>query len=103
MIWNYGLHWHVDRVWWGRPNDRGLLYGATNRNTLEKNAVDFREQIGIYALYADYELVYVGQAGTGGYATLFTRLRDHRSDHLSERWNRFSWFGALYVNEQNKS
>ena len=102
MIWNYGLHWHVDRVWWGRPNKPGVLYGATTRNALEENVVDFREQIGIYALYADYELVYVGQAGTGNFATLFARLRDHRSDHLSERWNRFSWFCALYVNNQNK-
>ena len=36
------------------------------------------------------------------WTALFTRLRDHRSDHLSERWNKFSWFGALYVNEQNQ-
>ena len=102
MIWNYGLHWHVDRVWWGRPGDRGVLCGATSRNASEENSVDFREQIGIYALYADYDLVYVGQAGTEGYATLFSRLRAHRSDHLSERWNRFSWFGVLYVNENNE-
>lgn len=58
MIWNYGLHWHVDRVWWGSPSpgDAGLLYGATNRNAPEEQVVDFREQIGIYALYADYDL-----------------------------------------------
>lgn len=100
MIWNYGLHWHVDRVWWGSPSrgDAGLLYGATNRNAPEGQVVDFREQIGIYALYADYELVYVGQAGTGG-TRLFNRLNAHRSDHLSERWDRFSWFGARGVDD----
>lgn len=99
MIWNYGLHWHVDRVWWGNPGDAGRLSGATNRNAPEGQVVDFREQIGIYALYADYELVYVGQAGTGG-TRLFNRLNAHRSDHLSERWDRFSWFGALCVDDQ---
>jgi hypothetical protein len=26
----------------------------------------------------------------------------HRSDHLSERWNRFSWFGTQWVTAQNK-
>lgn len=101
MIWNYGLHWHVDRVWWGSPSpgDAGILYGAKNRNAPQEHVVDFREQIGIYALYADYELVYVGQAGTGG-TRLFNRLNAHRSDHLSERWDRFSWFGALDVDNQ---
>ncbi len=51
---------------------------------------------GVYALYADYELVYVGQTGAGN-QRLFRRLRDHKKDHLSERWNRFSWFGTQWV------
>jgi hypothetical protein len=28
---------------------------------------------------------------------LFNRLRTHKKDHLSERWNRFSWFGTQWV------
>ncbi|MDN7676479.1 GIY-YIG nuclease family protein [Burkholderia oklahomensis] len=58
--------------------------------------VDFREQRGIYALYAEYELVYVGQTGAGD-DRLFKRLKAHRIDHLSERWDRFSWFGTQWV------
>ena len=95
MIRTFGLHWHIDRVDWGRPNRAGTLLGAA---TAGRNAepVDFRDQRGIYALYADYELVYIGQAGAGD-ARLFSRLKDHKRDHLSQRWNRFSWFGTQWV------
>lgn len=95
MINSYGLHWHVDRVFWGKQHVRGTLLGAASRSA-RAHPVDFREQRGIYALYADYELVYIGQTGAGD-DRLFKRLRYHKSNHLSERWNRFSWFGTQWV------
>ncbi|VAY87154.1 GIY-YIG nuclease family protein [Ferrovum myxofaciens] len=98
MIKSYGLHWHIDRVDWGKPNKSGTLEGAASR-TRRANPVDFREQRGIYVLYADYELVYIGQAGAGN-DRLFKRLKAHKSDHLSERWNRFSWFGTQRVTKE---
>lgn len=58
--------------------------------------IDFREQRGIYVLYSEFETVYIGQTG-GGVQRLFVRLRQHLSDHLSERWDRFSWFGTQRV------
>jgi hypothetical protein len=86
MIKCYGLHWHIDRVFWGRPHVPGRLEGyPKNRANI---VIDFRDQIGIYALYADYDLVYVGQTGSGN-QRLFERLRWHRRNHLAERWNRF--------------
>ena len=100
MIRTYGVHWHADRVFWGRQKKRGTLWGAASRSSRAK-AVDFREQRGIYALYAEYELVYVGQTGAGS-DRLFSRLKAHRSDHLSERWDRFSWFGTQWVTQQHK-
>ena len=99
MIRSYGLHWRVDRVFWGRPNVAGTLRGAASRSRNARK-VDFREQRGIYVLYADYELVYVGQTGAG-VDRLFNRLKSHKSDHLSERWNRFSWFGTQWVTRAN--
>ena len=95
MIRSYGLHWRTDRVNWGKNGVAGTLIGLASRS---RNAhhVDFREQRGIYALYADYELVYLGQTGAGD-ARLFSRLKTHKIDHLSERWNRFSWFGTQRV------
>ena len=38
MIWNYGLHWHVDRVW-GPRYDSGALYGVLNRSASEDEVV----------------------------------------------------------------
>ena len=95
MIRSYGVHWHVDKVFWGRQNNPGSLLGAASRSS-QAVKVDFRPQRGIYALYANYELVYVGQTGAGE-DRLFNRLKFHTTDHLAERWDRFSWFGTQWV------
>jgi hypothetical protein len=95
MIKSYGLHWHIDHVFWGRSHVSGTLLGTASRSP-KAHRVDFRNQRGIYALYADYDLVYVGQTGVGN-DRLFNRLKTHKTDHLSERWNRFSWFGTQWV------
>ena len=54
-----------------------------------------RNYVGIYCLYGGGELIYVGKAGLGTKSTLFKRLKDHRTDYMSGRWNKFSWFGCL--------
>lgn len=95
MIRSYGLHWRLDRVFWGKQNVPGGLFG-TARSSQRSNPIDFRNQRGIYALYAEYELVYIGQTGAGS-DRLFNRLKAHTADHLSERWDRFSWFGTQWV------
>jgi len=95
MIRCYGIHWHSNKVFWGKQNDAGKLFGAASKSAKAK-PIDFRNQRGIYALYADYDLVYIGQTGSGE-DRLFNRIRSHRSDHLSDRWNRFSWFGTQWV------
>ncbi|MBK8285114.1 MAG: GIY-YIG nuclease family protein [Ahniella sp.] len=100
MILSFGLHWRVDRVSWGYPKVAGTLLGAASRSR-KARPVDFRFQRGIYALYADYELVYAGQTGSGN-DRLFNRLKCHKTDHLSERWNRFSWFGTQWVTKANQ-
>jgi hypothetical protein len=97
MIKCYGVHWRIDRLNWGKQGigNSGALLGAASRSS-RAHSVDFRYQRGIYALYAEYELVYVGQTGSGD-DRLFNRLKAHRNDHLSERWDRFSWFGTQRV------
>ena len=100
MIRTYGLYWRADGVFWGRQNNPGSLLGAASRSS-RAMSVDFRLQRGIYALYAEYELVYVGQTGAGT-DRLFNRLKVHRTDHLSERWDRLSWFGTQWVTQQHR-
>lgn len=100
MIRSYGLHWHIEKVNWGHPGVAGTLLGA-ERLTRNCPQIDFRDQRGIYALYADYDLVYVGQVGSGN-QRLFNRLKGHLRGSLSERWNRFSWFGTRWVTGANR-
>jgi hypothetical protein len=100
VIRTYGLLWHADRVDWRCQNGSGALLGATSKSGAATH-VQFRAQRGLYALYADNELVYVGQTGTEDYL-LFKSLKGHRSDHLAQRWNRFSWFGTKWVTKQGE-
>ncbi|MNL33015.1 hypothetical protein D3C87_1549020 [compost metagenome] len=95
LVRSVGMFWREDCVYWGAGSKAGSLLGVPYRATTS-TPIDFRKQIGIYALYADYQLVYVGQAGSGT-QSMFTRLKQHRKDDLAGRWNRFSWFGVLRV------
>ena len=96
LIQNYGLFWKESDVFWGSGGGKaGRLLGVPAGSTTAE-PTDFREQSGVYVLYADYDMVYVGQAGVGK-QKLFDRLKQHRRDALAERWNRFSWFGIRRV------
>lgn len=97
LISNFGLFWRVDDVFWGRPKQAGRLLGKPS-TAKRDGAIDFRDQSGIYALYADYDLIYVGQTG-GGDQKLLARLNQHRQRELAGRWNMFSWFGTRAVNQ----
>jgi len=95
LVRSVGLFWREDFVYWGAGIKAGKLLGVPSK-AITSDPIDFRDQVGIYALYADYDMAYVGQAGVGN-QTLFDRLKQHRKDDLAGRWNRFSWFGILRV------
>ncbi|WP_066114164.1 MULTISPECIES: GIY-YIG nuclease family protein [Sphingomonadales] len=100
LIQNYGLFWREDRVDWGAGSRRGKLLGYWNGGKWCE--VDFREQSGIYVLYdSSYKIIYIGQAGHKN-SRLFNRLKQHRKDHLAERWSIFSWFGTRPVDGSEK-
>jgi hypothetical protein len=91
------LFWRREEVNWapGRGNrDAYRLLGRVGENRGTVRIADFRGQRGIYVLYDDYGPHYVGLSRKRdmGY-----RLRDHTRDHLSETWDRFSWFGFKAV------
>ncbi|MEL6497154.1 MAG: hypothetical protein AAGJ54_13120 [Planctomycetota bacterium] len=99
MIKTVGLFWRRDGVNWGYQGKAGTLLGVRSEGVSRQ--VDFREQTGVYVLYSDYKIVYIGQAGSGN-QKLFIRLRQHCKDDLAERWDRFSWFGLRAVNKSGK-
>jgi hypothetical protein len=95
LIRNYGLFWQRSRIHFGAGRNPGHLKGTTARTT---DPIDFRDQRGVYCLYDDsFRLVYVGQAGGRNGQRLFDRLKQHRADHIAERWSKFSWFGIRSV------
>ncbi len=107
MITHYGLLWNERDVFWGKRNLNGALRGKGGQrwgraDALTKSEIttydDYREFIGLYCLYSDNSLVYVGEAGIGSKedgtkSTIYSRLKNHRNGPMAGRWNRFSWFG----------
>ncbi len=74
LIRSYGLLWDREKVQW-----KGRAAGLPGRIRVKKGEVDFRRQVGIYALYdEEFRLLYVGQAGRGE-KKLFDRLKLHCS------------------------
>lgn len=104
IIKNFGFLWErrlINRGG-GGAGKAGSLCGY--RNGAKTKIVDFREQIGVYALYDETRtIVYIGQAGNGN-ANLFERLKQHmKGSNLWNRWSYFSWVGFKDVKNTNGS
>lgn len=91
IIQSFGMYWQRDLVVW--RNDP-KMYGK--QQALSKQ-VDFGKQKGIYILYDNHTVVYVGRSID---RPLGKRLFEHTIDRLGSRWNRFSWFGLLDVTQE---
>ena len=98
LIRSIGQFWKAEDVFWGTQKNPGSLLGVPAKAS-KQGPFDFREQSGIYVLYSDYHLVYVGQTGSKD-QKLLKRLNKHRSDDLAGRWDRFSWFGLRAILKQ---
>ena len=97
IVSSFGIFWGREEVEWKSLQNLELL-GVQREKA---DPVDFSQQIGLYLLYDEKEVIYVGRAKTRN-STLGRRLYDHTKDRLSVRWNRFSWFGFLPVSENGE-
>ncbi len=89
----FGIYWNRNLVHWKSTPD---LLGIQQIGATE---VNFKDQIGIYLLHDNRETIYVGQAIE---QPLGKRLKDHTTDRLAGRWDRFSWFGFYPVTEDGE-
>lgn len=84
-------------MYWSRAN---VLWTTTPRilgqQQIGSTPVDFCAQRGVYLLHDGRAVVYVGRTTD---QSLGVRLRQHISDRLNGRWDRFSWFGVFPVAE----
>ena len=62
--------------------------------------VDVWDQAGVYILYNNYQIVYVGSTTEH---RLGKRLRRHLRDRHRGRWNSFSWFGIKAIKKTDGS
>ncbi|MDH7973537.1 GIY-YIG nuclease family protein [Sphingomonas sp. AR_OL41] len=93
QVTSYGLFWREDEIDWhpgGGNRDSFRLLGRIGAQRGKLRVADFRQQQGIYILYDEYGPSYVGLTRNQG---LGKRLKDHKTDHLAGKWDRFSWFG----------
>ncbi len=89
----FGIYWNRNLVHWKTTPD---LLGIQQIGASE---VNFKDQIGIYLLHDSRETIYVGQAID---QPLGQRLKNHTTDRLGGRWDRFSWFGFYPVDDNGK-
>jgi hypothetical protein len=88
----YGEFWSRNRVDWTARKLLGIRKG--------KRPCDIWNQRGVYALYKDFRIVYVGQADSRG---IGVRLCEHCKDRFAERWDSFSFFGICDVDRQGRA
>lgn len=91
LIGAYGQFWERDYVDWSGTGGRAWrLLGRVNINRGSIAVTDFRFARGVYVLYGNTGIYYVGLAsGKGG---IGGRLKDHLDDDHRDSWRRFSWF-----------
>jgi hypothetical protein len=98
LITSYGLFWKLDETEWfsvdGHKGKHRLLGRLSKKRSLLRIA-DFWSQSGIYVLYGNYGLYYIGVSGH----EVGKRIHDHLTDDHAGEWDRFSWFGFREVTE----
>lgn len=88
IIGAYGMFWDRDLVDWEARSWRLLGRRGLNSGTLR--IADFRRARGVYILYNDINVYYVGLASSKN--GIGSRLHDHLKDEHGSGWTRFSWF-----------
>lgn len=89
----FGMYWRREMVDW---KGKAKLLGIQQRGA---TSVDFGPQKGVYLLHDGRAVVYVGRTTD---QTMAQRLFQHTYDRLNGRWDRFSWFGVLPIDESGK-
>jgi hypothetical protein len=86
----FGMYWARSSVLWtSTPRILGQQQPSST-------PVDFCGERGVYLLHDGRTVVYVGRTTD---QPLGSRLKQHITDRLNSRWDRFSWFGVYPVNE----
>jgi len=105
LIRSYGEYWSRDAVAWDRKEMAGTRqhYKKNIKNKKAKvKACDAWYQHGIYALYSDFKLVYVGMAKSTDNGIGSRLFAHHKFARMGRRWDSFSWFGIKGYGENGE-
>lgn len=87
-----GMFWLRNDVnWKNNPAILGRQHGGDD--------VNLAGQRGVYLLHDRHDVIYVGKSVD---RPLGQRLYEHTRDRHGGRWNRFSWFGLLGIDEDGQ-
>jgi hypothetical protein len=103
LIRSYGEYWSRDAVVWDSkkmPGVRQHYKKNVKDKTAKVKACDAWEQRGIYALYSDFKLAYVGMANATDHGIGSRLLAHHKFARMAKRWDSFSWFGINSYDEK---
>ena len=96
LIQSYGEYWSKDAVDGKNTEILGHRRGykkTVKSPTAKEKVCNVWEQRGIYALYKDFKLIYVGLASSSS-GGIGSRLQSHCTNRrMKDRWDSFSWFG----------
>lgn len=92
IVKTYGEFWSRE----GINSSKREILGRRRNNVVRCNMWDQR---GIYALYDNFRIVYVGKADDRG---IGRRLTEHCKDRFRKRWDSFSWFGVQDFDKRGK-
>ena len=87
----FGKRWQRDKIDWSKTEP-----SLVGRQMSKSQFVDFKTVRGVYMLFRDYDMIYVGVAVKESIAK---RLKHHTKDKHSTCWNQFSWFSFDGVNQ----
>jgi hypothetical protein len=92
LIKAYGEYWSREGI-----SSRGQEILGRRKN--EKKRCNIWNQRGIYVLYKDFKIIYVGKADDRG---IGKRLIEHGKGRLKRRWDSFSWFGVSAFDQKGQ-
>lgn len=98
LIANYGLSWKLSETEWESANKVLKAHRGLVGQRPGKRRANFWGQDGIYVLYRNHEVHYVGVSKRLG-----ERLRTHTKDRHQDMWDEFDWYGFCKVTDRKDS
>lgn len=97
LIKAYGLQWKPEEIYENNIHSSRKSFRGLVKKGNKKYEIDFWKAKGIYALFYDFEIVYIGKVTEN---RLGTRIASHWR-YRKEQWNTFSFYSFSDIDFKN--